>query len=539
MRAVRTGPLAIGLGVLGAVLVAVAYAQSWQARAQLRLPGLALMIAAGLVHFAPATGALWRDSRRAVGRALKHERAHLSLLVLIVLGGALVRLRLLAGPVMFDEADTLFEFVRRPVNVGLTFYPTPNNHVFHTLLEHTGVALFGTAEWVIRLPAFLAGVAVIPMTYVTTRVLYNRDAALIAAGLVAPSAALVEYSLNGRGYTMVCAAFLALVALGHRLIHRPCGAAWVLWVVIAALGFYTLPIMIFPIAITALWMAIAIAVEAPRAERPALLRALLLALVTTAVLAFLLWAPTIDQSGWSFREPTTAGKLLRKVSDLWTAAWPAWVTTVLAVGLVAGVGIHRRIARRSVPVVVGLAAIPVLLLVLPVPPFARSWLFLLPLVSGIAAAGLVGLMRAIDRRGRFVGSAAVALAFGALVGRGLAVGQEQLPNSTDPPLRDGKAATRYLKRHLSPGEQVVIGPYEFPAFTYYFDRQHLDRAILVADRIVVPPGSRGRAVVVVNHSLDETLAARLALMRRGGSPPVSQPVLVRRFPRLDLYEVTY
>src|SRR5271166_4004898 len=47
---------------------------------------------------------------------------------------AALRIPLLTQPMRYDEAVTHLEYSSRPFYVALSFYSTPNNHVFHTLL---------------------------------------------------------------------------------------------------------------------------------------------------------------------------------------------------------------------------------------------------------------------------------------------------------------------------------------------------------------------------------------------------------------------
>ena len=54
-----------------------------------------------------------------------------------------------------------------------------------------------------RLPALIAGILLIPATYLLFRVISNNLAALLSSALVAVSSPLIEFSTNARGYTTV------------------------------------------------------------------------------------------------------------------------------------------------------------------------------------------------------------------------------------------------------------------------------------------------------------------------------------------------
>jgi hypothetical protein len=526
---------ALGLAAFGCALLAVSYLHPHRAEALPRFGGLALLYLAGFAQFHTATRALLQELGGAARRALaRQERLHVLAVTAVVLVGLAVRVQFLDGPMRYDESYSFLHFVARRLDIGLTRYPLPNNHVFQTLLAHVAWLAFGDDPPVLRLPAFVAGVAVVPATYIAGRVLYDRDAGLLAAALAAPSAALVEYSVNARGYTILCAAFLMVLALGARLVARPNPAGWIVWAAIAAIGLYAIPLMAFGLAIVGAWLGLRIALETTPGRRLAQARDLALALMAGGVTALLLYVPTLDQPGWTYYHPSH-WSLLESVWNLWNAGIPTAARVALAAGVIAAVVLHRRIGRQRVPVIAGVAALPLALLVATrVPPFARSWVFLLPLYLILSAAGLVGLMRmAVPRAapGLALGAAVVACA-----GLGLALSSRDLPSGADPPLRDGEAAVRLLKTSLRPGERVVVSALTAPNFRYYFRHLGLAPRLVVSNLRWSRPG-RDRAVLIVSRVRHETLARTLRRLRRE-RPQLPAPRLIRSYDWLSIYELT-
>ena len=72
-------------------------------------------------------------------------------------------------PMRLDEARTFLDYAIRPLPDAISNYNIPNNHLLHTLLVWLSIRIFGDAEWAIRLPAFVAGVLIVPATYAATR----------------------------------------------------------------------------------------------------------------------------------------------------------------------------------------------------------------------------------------------------------------------------------------------------------------------------------------------------------------------------------
>ena len=78
------------------------------------------------------------------------------------------------------------------------------------LLMKLVILLFGKAEWVVRMPALLFGLASIPVFYVFSRSITNQQNALIAATLLAFSPMAILYSQEARMYSLFL--FLSLVS---------------------------------------------------------------------------------------------------------------------------------------------------------------------------------------------------------------------------------------------------------------------------------------------------------------------------------------
>src|SRR5688500_2353889 len=164
-----------------------------------------------------------------------------------------MRLLYLAQPMRYDEAVTYMYFVRLPWSEAVSTYTYPNNHVFHTLLAKASVSVFGNSPWALRLPALLAGLLLVPATYAVARAIYGSRAALVAAALVATSGMLVLYSTNARGYSLVALAFLLLLLLAMRLLAGAPTRLWITFAIIAALGLWTIPVMLYPLGTVAVW----------------------------------------------------------------------------------------------------------------------------------------------------------------------------------------------------------------------------------------------------------------------------------------------
>ena len=192
------------------------------------------------------------DLRPAVRRCL--FSGHNSSWLFLVLGiGIAIRAYFLAQPMRYDEAYTFLNYVNGDLTRAF-YYPIPNNHVLHTLLARLSTLIWGAHPESIRLPAFLAGVASIPLMFCLCRELVRGPSGLFAATSIAVFPYLILYSTNARGYSIIVFLSLGLMLVGARFASKPSVEASAILSAIAAFGLMTIPSMAFPIAGIYLWL---------------------------------------------------------------------------------------------------------------------------------------------------------------------------------------------------------------------------------------------------------------------------------------------
>src|SRR4051812_37165833 len=187
----------------------------------------------------------------------RDRRAVDVVLVAAVVAGFALRLRFVGEPMRYDEAFTFETYARGSLGHIASTYNDSNNHILYSLLVHGTWRVLGDHVWTVRVVALLAGVATIPAAYLVARSLYGRSAARWAAGLTATSAPLVDYSVNGRGYSLGVLLTLIALWLATVLLRAPSRWAWAGFVASSALAVYTVPTMAYGIAIVVLWLVLA------------------------------------------------------------------------------------------------------------------------------------------------------------------------------------------------------------------------------------------------------------------------------------------
>lgn len=524
---------------------------------------------AALIALAGAAGLLWRrrSSQKVVERFFNEirwltadgwkslqgwvsstDRPHRLIFVAAVVIAVGLRLLFLNQPIRTDEAVTYLRFASRPLYLALSDYAAPNNHLLHTLLVHLSTRFFGDAEWAIRLPAFLAGILIVPVSYLTVNRLYHRESALFTACLTAVSSVLIEYSTNARGYTLQVILFLLCVVLAHTLCKRASLALWGLLVIVAVAGFYTIPTLLYGLGGIMLWLLISILMETPDKERISRLKAFFAAGIAIVVLTLLLYIPVFIVSGV---QAVTGNIYVGAKDDFWqqfpaslTTTWQQWNTSVpgpvsilLAAGFIIAVIWHGRIAdQKPLFVIPALLWTGCLLVVQRVVPFTRVWLYFLPLYFGVAAAGIAFALQRIlvNRLDAPVSYGRSMMLLCVLVAgwTGFTVVQTQSPYTSieTGTFRDAEAVTLFLKDRLQAGDKVL---YEHPsgeALMYYFHRHDVPQEYREWDYL-----PRDSLYVVVNTEYPQTIAS--VLQNNGLHPQEYTAELLRTYSLAAVYRV--
>ncbi len=401
----------------------------------------------------------------------------------------------------YDEAYTYMEFARHSFWQVISDYHVPNNHVFHTILVHWSTQLFGNALWSMRLPALIAGLLIIPVTYLLGRRLYRPWLGLTAAGLLAVAPVMLSYSTNARGYTLVTLFSLLLFWLGDVVRKQNNLAVWGWMILFTTLGFYTIPIMLYPFGVLWTWLLLSGVLNEIDADYGGL-KGWLAYLVgyglLSAALTLCLYLPilrsngiltvfngnhVVDSLSWQGFFARLPERLLNVQGDWLNGGLPVWVLYLLLLGALLSLLLHPRISRQRVSVLFAtlLFLVPLLLLQRPL-IMARVWLFLLPLLVLSSVAGWSGLVSLIFqaevRQSVLQNTASVALLVLALgFGLRFLLPYQQNPNLLNFEMVDNAAlVTQQLKTVLQAEDVVVTSQDDDARYWYYFDYYQIPQA---------------------------------------------------------------
>jgi hypothetical protein len=458
---------------------------------------------------------------------------------LVVIVGAAVRLSLLNRVLRNDEVVTA---TRHGVDLvtAITDYSAPNNHILHTVLVNVSTSLFGMDPWAIRLPAFLFGVGlIVTVDWWISSATGKRTAGLLAAAFVAGSSMLIEYSTLARGYTMVALAFVVLLEISRRLLEGPSLRLWVGWVAVSTAGLITVPVFVFPLATVGVWFVLT-AVTRHRGQ--ALLGQLAISLLLVGVLTALAYTPAAITTGLDaiISNPFVRSESWSELPGDWYRLIANLVSLVLrdeiaavAYGIlfIVAIALNRRIFGSPLTPVVGLLGPLALVIGRQVAPPQRVWLYLWPLVLGMAGAALAVLLdRWLPRlAGRYLTIPLLAVLIASTMGVATLASGEVPRSGEGGPFHDALEVTELLMGVLEDSDRVLVNSHPRWVLDYYLSPEQRSDPAMARDF-----ENAQRVFVVVYHPRAQTLEGVLA----ESSFPVtefSDPSLLWTLPDTEVY----
>lgn len=384
-------PLVPSFALLGLGIALLAVGGGGVDRLSLLLRGLGVLAVGAAVLALPRTAAPEAPAARWISIPL----------VVVLVAAAAARTWIAATETIhYDEGFTYLSYASRSIGHILLTYDAPNNHILHSLFVKVSTELFGTAPFVVRIPALVGGVAMVWFAAAVAAAMAperrSREAAVLAAAFTAGFPPFVAYSTMARGYTLIAAAGLLALLAVLRISSGDHRRRWMLALLVASAGgLLTVPISLMVVGGAWLWLALVLTIR--RGWTTALV--LRLGVVGASITALLasVYLPIRHQPGFDYDWllDRSVRQILGLVQDYWTTGWGT-VGVVLVLALVVFALVHpgeHAVERRSL-LVYAVSIAGAFLVAGTISPFARSYLAIAALGFPLAAVGAVLL---IDR----------------------------------------------------------------------------------------------------------------------------------------------
>lgn len=422
------------------------------------------------------------------------SRNELVLMGGLILIALIVRLASLNIPLTHDEAYTYNAFASRSLWVTVSDYHLPNNHVLLTIIINILTHVFGNHLWLIRLPTIIAGTLMVPAAHILGRRLYSKEAGFLGAALVAVFPILVEYSVLARGYIFVGLFTLLILIFGDMVRETKNRFVWLLLVIVNALGFFTIPIMMFPFGALYIWLFLSCVIGDIRGYRSKInfLQYWLVSGFASAFLTILLYAPILTKNSGGFFGNSFVTPLKEDIFPVvlqarmelawldWMHTIPNWLVVLGVTGFVLSVLFHFKISKPKIPQQVAfLFWIAAYLIVRRPDMMTRMWLFLAAPLLIWSAGGIIGALQLLSDVFRtrlslaqiFLGVSLVSVfVYGTIT---LFTIPERWSQKSSV-----ESAAIYLKKNLQEGDLVTASVEFFPQLRYYFGVYEIDQNYL-------------------------------------------------------------
>jgi hypothetical protein len=459
-------------------------------------------------------------------------------LALLTLMGLVLRLAYLSQPMRFDETASYVLLASHSLRTCLTVLLHNNNHPLHTLLVHFSTMLLGNHPWTVRLPAFVAGVLLVPATCWTFEAIYDATSALLAAALVVGSAPLIEYSTNARGYNLQALFVVLLLGATARVLKEPAPRRWAAFALCSVLAFYTIPTTLYFFLAMLAFMLGSIALgDAPHRTRRFFAQ-LVVTCAGVAAIVVLLYLPFVLKSGlatltangldatfpWAeLREGI--GETFRACARSWHAGLPGPVVALLGVGFVVSLLAARSLsAFRLNPAIVTLGTCLGMMVLQRILPPQRVFLPLVPLYLGSCAAGLRWMgsrvaafaqkrahLRLRERAPTVATVAAAMLVAGVPAAFVLGSGVAYQTHDDQVIFSDAEGMALALKEVLQKGDLVYVQPTAGMILRYYLTLHDVPLEYLYVAESGAQPTGHGHAFVIDASRDEPELSFREAL----------------------------
>jgi hypothetical protein len=414
---------------------------------------------------------------------------------IISLFALLIRLVLIHQPMGHDESYTSVIFAFEPLSNGLSDYHFPNNHVFHTLLVHVAYKIFGPQEWAVRLPALISGVMLVPTGYILAKTWYGNEIAVVTAALIASFPELIQYSVNARGYTLMALfTLLLMISANYAKLHKN-SAAWFLVGIFGAFGFYTLPIMAYPLLIVFTWLGLSwiFGDYARDYSKFDFIISIFCSGIFAVGLGLALYIPIFKNWGIKslFANDYTQAlsmqvfkeTLQSRLLDTWRMLDQGEIPLIggfILVGLVLSYLRFRKIGKIRIPIqITSLVVITIMVAIQRPNIYYRTWIFYIPLLLMWCVAGWMSIDVQQTVASKLPGKPTIAAIVGLLIALIFTVNGVIFVMKLAPSAKNGSGdvekATLFIKEQLGENDIVVITANDDARMWFYFEKYGLGR----------------------------------------------------------------
>ncbi len=146
-----------------------------------------------------------------------------------------------------DEISSYLFFVKRGFWVSASYYPSPNNHIFYSILVWLSQPFFSDPYYLIKTPSFIIGILTAASLMLFLTKYFNFLSSVLGTLIFSFATHYFLYSISGRGYALMTSFAIVTTFLTIEILSgKNEKFIWVMYVIASILGFYTMIIFLYP-----------------------------------------------------------------------------------------------------------------------------------------------------------------------------------------------------------------------------------------------------------------------------------------------------
>ena len=210
-----------------------------------RLTGIATFIARKVASIVTSLKAFWLSVKETYVALTIHQKVLFYSTVILIGGIKLYFLRYF--PFHVDELSSYLFFVKKGFFVTISYYPSPNNHIFYSLMAYLSQPFFSNPYYVMKVPSLLWSMLTSGFLFLFLLRYFPFSRAVLGTIIFSFACNYFVYSISGRGYALmttftILSAFMVLEIISGRDEKFK----WHIYALSSILGFYTMVIYLYP-----------------------------------------------------------------------------------------------------------------------------------------------------------------------------------------------------------------------------------------------------------------------------------------------------
>ena len=179
---------------------------------------------------------------------LKFSKVERAIFFLVILFIGIIRFYfMLRFTLNVDEVTSYLFIVKKGFWATISYYPSPNNHIFYSLLAWLSQPFFSDSFYVMKAPSYIISIITTGTLIIYLSKYFNFSMSILGTLIFSFTTHYFIYSISGRGYALMTSFALLITFLSIEILSgKGDKYLWHIFSLASILGFYTMVIFLYP-----------------------------------------------------------------------------------------------------------------------------------------------------------------------------------------------------------------------------------------------------------------------------------------------------